>query len=60
LGPMTARISPRLTSKSTRLSAVRPPKRTVSASVRRTEGPEAPPLATLAEEGGWREGSAVT
>jgi hypothetical protein len=42
------------------LSAVRPPKRTVSASVRRTEGPEAPPPTTLAEEGGWREGSAVT
>ena len=34
-GPMIARISPRATSKSTPLSAARPPKRTVRPSVRR-------------------------
>src|SRR6266480_4326343 len=57
LGPMMARISPRLTSKSTELSAVRPPNRTVSASVRRIG---ALPRSTPAEEDDWSEGAAVT
>ena len=41
-GPMIARISPRLTSKFTLLSAVRPPKRIVSPSVRSTEAVSPP------------------
>src|SRR5689334_8694849 len=56
-GPMMARISPRWTSKSTLLSALRPPKRTVSASVRRTG---ALPRSTPAEEDDWGGGAADT
>ena len=58
-GPMMARISPRPTSKSTLLSAVRPPKRTVSASVRRA-GAEALSGPTAVEADDRREVSAVT
>src|SRR5258707_209022 len=56
-GPMMARISPRSTAKSTPLRAVKPPKRTVSASVRRMGAGVALPLA---EERDWGEGAAVT
>src|SRR5262245_39557772 len=58
-GPMMARISPFPTSKLTRLSAVRPPKRTVKSSVRST-GVVAVPRSGLPEGGDWRERSAVT
>jgi len=44
-GPITARISPRRTSRLTLLSAVNPPKRMVSASVRSTEAVSPPRLA---------------
>ena len=49
LGPMTARISPRCTSKLTLLSAVRPPKRMVRPSVR-SMAAEASPRPCRAEE----------
>src|SRR5499426_3015232 len=59
LGPMTARISPRATSKLTPLSAVSPPKRTVSPSVRRA-GAESPPGAAVVVAGDREDGSAAT
>src|SRR2546422_7166837 len=60
LGPMMARISPWATSKLTLLSAVRPPKRTVSPSVRKIGATAALPRSALAEEDDWRERSADT
>ena len=57
-GPMMARISPRWTSKLTLLSAVSPPKRMVSPSVRSTAG-RAPPR-PVGRGGASREASAVT
>src|SRR5581483_11835668 len=57
LGPMIARISPRGTSMLTLLSAVSPPKRTVSPSVRRI-GPPAPrPPRPSERRGGGRRRS---
>ena len=48
-GPMMARISPRRISRLTLLSAVRPPKRMVSASVRST-GAVSPPRLSAGED----------
>src|SRR5262249_60561457 len=48
LGPMIARISPRGTAKLTLLSAVSPPNRTVSLSVRRIAPEDSPPRLLVA------------
>src|SRR4051794_26238914 len=58
-GPITARISPRATAKSTLLRAVRPPKRTVSASVRKI-GSETPTRDPVTGGAASAKGSTVT
>src|SRR5262252_847843 len=52
LGPMIARISPRGTAKLTLLSAVSPPKRTVSPSVRSIASEDSPPRLLVATGAG--------
>src|SRR3954451_17193648 len=59
LGPMTARISSRRTAKSTWFSAVKPPNRTVSASVRRI-GSSPSPRGRLSSDAPPAKGSTVT